>query len=186
MSHNKIRPVGRRRVVLALATPAALATATLLGAFPAQAVDGAGNCQEPSLYELPEAVGTLPEGTVLLQRHHCARCDASDAGRRHPNTARMSVYVGRNAGKRLSKLRNMPLISIFSVGVAGFEPTTSSSRTKRATKLRHTPIASHAQASITTPSRMNLVKNSRYPRVPRSHPRRGWPNRGDTVTDESG
>jgi hypothetical protein len=25
------------------------------------------------------------------------------------------------------------------VGVAGFEPTTSSSRTKRATKLRHTP-----------------------------------------------
>ena len=27
-----------------------------------------------------------------------------------------------------------------SVGVAGFEPTTSSSRTKRATKLRHTPV----------------------------------------------
>ena len=26
------------------------------------------------------------------------------------------------------------------VGVAGFEPTTSSSRTKRATKLRYTPI----------------------------------------------
>jgi hypothetical protein len=26
------------------------------------------------------------------------------------------------------------------VGVAGFEPTTSSSRTKRATKLRHTPL----------------------------------------------
>jgi hypothetical protein len=26
------------------------------------------------------------------------------------------------------------------VGVAGFEPTTSSSRTKRATKLRHTPV----------------------------------------------
>ena len=29
--------------------------------------------------------------------------------------------------------------STFAVGVAGFEPTTSSSRTKRATKLRHTP-----------------------------------------------
>ena len=27
----------------------------------------------------------------------------------------------------------------FFVGVAGFEPTASSSRTKRATKLRHTP-----------------------------------------------
>lgn len=29
----------------------------------------------------------------------------------------------------------------FSVGVAGFEPTTSSSRTKRAAKLRYTPVA---------------------------------------------
>ena len=28
----------------------------------------------------------------------------------------------------------------YMVGVAGFEPTTSSSRTKRATKLRHTPL----------------------------------------------
>ncbi len=27
------------------------------------------------------------------------------------------------------------------VGVTGFEPATSSSRTKRATKLRHTPVA---------------------------------------------
>jgi hypothetical protein len=26
------------------------------------------------------------------------------------------------------------------VGVAGFEPTASSSRTKRAAKLRHTPV----------------------------------------------
>ena len=30
--------------------------------------------------------------------------------------------------------------AIQMVGVAGFEPTTSSSRTKRATKLRHTPV----------------------------------------------
>ena len=29
---------------------------------------------------------------------------------------------------------------ISRVGVAGFEPTASSSRTKRATKLRHTPV----------------------------------------------
>ncbi len=33
-----------------------------------------------------------------------------------------------------------PELGLFSVGVAGFEPTTSSSRTKRATKLRYTPI----------------------------------------------
>ena len=30
-------------------------------------------------------------------------------------------------------------LHIYLVGVAGFEPTASSSRTKRATKLRHTP-----------------------------------------------
>ncbi len=35
------------------------------------------------------------------------------------------------------------------VGVAGFEPTASSSRTKRATKLRHTPWqpAQHTEAT---------------------------------------
>ncbi len=32
-----------------------------------------------------------------------------------------------------------PGLLFRSVGVAGFEPTTSSSRTKRATKLRYTP-----------------------------------------------
>ena len=35
--------------------------------------------------------------------------------------------------------RPSPLNCTNDVGVAGFEPTTSSSRTKRATKLRHTP-----------------------------------------------
>ena len=32
-----------------------------------------------------------------------------------------------------------PELVFLVVGVAGFEPTASSSRTKRATKLRHTP-----------------------------------------------
>ena len=37
----------------------------------------------------------------------------------------------------------------FSVGVAGFEPTASSSRTKRATGLRYTPMVSgNADAKI--------------------------------------
>ncbi len=35
--------------------------------------------------------------------------------------------------------RSEPSSALTRVGVAGFEPTTSSSRTKRATKLRHTP-----------------------------------------------
>ena len=43
------------------------------------------------------------------------------------------------------------LMGLLIVGVAGFEPTTSSSRTKRATKLRHTPCA--AGDSIASPHR---------------------------------
>lgn len=38
-------------------------------------------------------------------------------------------------------MRIKPLTWSYEVGVAGFEPTTSSSRTKRAAKLRYTPIA---------------------------------------------
>ena len=42
-------------------------------------------------------------------------------------------------GEKLSFLS----LSVSFVGVTGFEPATSSSRTKRATKLRHTPRNSH-------------------------------------------
>ena len=57
------------------------------------------------------------------------------------------IYCGRTAdGGRsaMPETSNAPTLSCGSersstVGVAGFEPTTSSSRTKRATKLRHTP-----------------------------------------------
>ena len=47
-------------------------------------------------------------------------------------TASYSLLLGRLTSK---------LADVLVVGVAGFEPTTSSSRTKRATKLRHTPCA---------------------------------------------
>jgi hypothetical protein len=49
------------------------------------------------------------------------------------------------------------------VGVAGFEPTTSSSRTKRATKLRHTPLEA-TTAYRTDPA----IRQSglRYPGLP--------------------
>ena len=46
--------------------------------------------------------------------------------------ASYSLLLGRLTSK---------LADVLVVGVAGFEPTTSSSRTKRATKLRHTPCA---------------------------------------------
>ena len=41
--------------------------------------------------------------------------------------------------KPLVENLNVALTRHFTVGVTGFEPATSSSRTKRATKLRHTP-----------------------------------------------
>jgi hypothetical protein len=41
--------------------------------------------------------------------------------------------------KALVENLNSTLTRHFTVGVTGFEPATSSSRTKRATKLRHTP-----------------------------------------------
>ena len=47
------------------------------------------------------------------------------------------------------------LADVLVVGVAGFEPTTSSSRTKRATKLRHTPRA--AGDSIASPHRREEI-----------------------------
>ena len=45
-------------------------------------------------------------------------------------------YTDRS-GHRQQTVNDVPTHHM--VGVAGFEPTTSSSRTKRATKLRHTP-----------------------------------------------
>ena len=40
------------------------------------------------------------------------------------------------------------------VGVTGFEPATSSSRTTRATKLRHTPISPKASSILTDQMRV--------------------------------
>jgi hypothetical protein len=44
-----------------------------------------------------------------------------------------------NGGPGLMAGTTVELVKLR-VGVAGFEPTTSSSRTKRATKLRYTPM----------------------------------------------
>src|SRR5690606_25244739 len=49
---------------------------------------------------------------------------------------------------------------LTSVGVAGFEPTTSSSRTKRAAKLRHTPsVAAVAATTFTLAHRCPETKS---------------------------
>src|SRR3954447_25363896 len=52
-----------------------------------------------------------------------------------------------HSGTRPTK-RIRPLTWYFTVGVAGFEPTTSSSRTKRAAKLRYTPIVAARRGDV--------------------------------------
>ncbi len=65
------------------------------------------------------------------------------------------------------------LADLLVVGVAGFEPTTSSSRTKRATKLRHTPCVCSGNYS-----RAARVEGN-YLRPPvRCRPSRGGRSRG--------
>ena len=52
----------------------------------------------------------------------------------------LQTTCGLQRGKVPTKTTGQTLSPAMTrVGVAGFEPTTSSSRTKRATKLRHTP-----------------------------------------------
>ncbi|MDT5033419.1 MAG: hypothetical protein QOC94_3590, partial [Actinoplanes sp.] len=46
----------------------------------------------------------------------------------------------KQSGPVSLKWKTGPDLLFLVVGVAGFEPTASSSRTKRATKLRHTPM----------------------------------------------
>ena len=56
------------------------------------------------------------------------------------------LYTYKIAGTKRSRR--------FTVGVAGFEPTASSSRTKRATKLRHTPVPNeYSHTSSENPNR---------------------------------
>ena len=54
----------------------------------------------------------------------------------NPNNQETLTHSARRVGSGVSYL-----LRDDGVGVAGFEPTASSSRTKRATKLRHTPVA---------------------------------------------
>jgi hypothetical protein len=72
-------------------------------------------------------------------------------------------------GHRLTETDLLTLADVFLadgssktvlVGVAGFEPTASSSRTKRATKLRHTPISATGPAYRLAQGRLTLVSAS--------------------------
>lgn len=64
-----------------------------------------------------------------------------------PNPA-LTLTESSQGPDPLSRIR--PLTWCFAVGVAGFEPTTSSSRTKRAAKLRYTPMSAGVPATSFT------------------------------------
>src|ERR1700744_1381967 len=56
--------------------------------------------------------------------------DSGPGGDNVPSTQKQVAWAQTGAGAG----------TFMGVGVAGFDPTASSSRTKRATKLRHTPL----------------------------------------------
>ena len=58
----------------------------------------------------------------------------------HPATTRFTYGYGRAEDLAGLFVIIMIALSRVLVGVAGFEPTASSSRTKRAAKLRYTPV----------------------------------------------
>ena len=63
------------------------------------------------------------------------------AARQEKNGVEEELCINCRPNQSSSGVRSIPNASDNLVGVAGFEPTASSSRTKRATKLRHTPCA---------------------------------------------
>ena len=62
----------------------------------------------------------------------------SDPNQRWVNWGKLEALFNKN-----SRIRNFYSVNtaVFMVGVSGFEPEASWTRTKRDTKLRHTPIA---------------------------------------------
>ena len=60
---------------------------------------------------------------------------------RRPEGANDAFLMGGFKSLNETALANRQFARAFAVGVTGFEPATSSSRTMRATKLRHTPMA---------------------------------------------
>jgi hypothetical protein len=76
---------------------------------------GFGNRQEPSLYELPQAVGTLPEGTVLL---------AGNIEPQNQSSTALVLYDSTNAGSTWSYRS-----TIDTGGPAVYDPSTTSTTT---------------------------------------------------------
>ncbi len=76
----------------------------------------------------------------LVSRRPRSRCGGSGRGREGAQSIDCGRTLGRLRDAVQHGLSRCWSTLVIRVGVAGFEPTASSSRTKRATKLRHTPL----------------------------------------------
>ena len=132
----------------AVARPLAVRAASLqLGA---SARSPARPCRRPRVPQLPACRrGALPpsSGTAVGACCMVATPPApASFPPLHPCWQSVWLYTYKIAGTKRSRR--------FTVGVAGFEPTASSSRTKRATKLRHTPVPNeYSHTSSENPNR---------------------------------
>ncbi|SBW28965.1 hypothetical protein FDG2_6253 [Candidatus Protofrankia californiensis] len=86
--------------------------------------------------------GRSPTPTASTPEASSPQADKADPrGRCHGHESHLPRYPVRRLVTQgmMSAILDCRGWLLSLVGVAGFEPTTSSSRTKRATKLRHTP-----------------------------------------------
>ena len=81
----------------------------------------------------------LPGYGALVTNCDLDRRRASGLSRHGDAWLHVSAGLGSNPNARIRMACRPSATLVELVGVAGFEPTASSSRTKRATKLRHTP-----------------------------------------------
>jgi hypothetical protein len=83
--------------------------------------------------------GTATTETIYRKHIRPVIVQGADAmDRTSPRSTEMRSYSASYSGQQKGHLHGMQMASEL-VGVTGFEPAASSSRTKRATKLRHTP-----------------------------------------------
>ena len=128
-----------RRPARSPSTPRAFGSARRLEARPGPAA--ALGCRSlPHAEGFPAARPWAPQSPRAARSPH-----RPPRPRSHPWQS-VWLYTYKIAGTKRSRR--------FTVGVAGFEPTASSSRTKRATKLRHTPVPNeYSHTSSENPNR---------------------------------
>lgn len=149
---RRARPVPRRCGDVTLATAKTDAILTLDHGIPLKAHRALGGSQRSGNPRggLPQAApaghhgGRGSDGWHLRRRS--GRGGRSGKGGRRERCGGLTGFVWPRVCQR--PIRDQANGPLTSVGVAGFEPTTSSSRTKRAAKLRYTPIVAARRGDV--------------------------------------